>query len=153
MKAIILAITLLLSACSSAGEEFHPITEEDNMKEEQTAVTVKMVGTEIPAVLNTTLAAREFIKRLPFTITVSKSEFDFCGSAGTLRSDPDEHQVGWENGDIGYNRGWFALFHSGEEQSSSYTNEMIIGHIDDSYIETLRSMDGSLEITVQLKNK
>lgn len=154
MRTVLLSIALLLTACSSSGEDNEPITRGDNdMKKEQTYVKIKMAENEIPAVLNNTLVAQEFVKGLPFTVTVSKSTFDFCGSADTLPSDPDEHQIGWKNGDIGYSRGWFALFHSGEEQSSSYTNEMIIGHIDDAYIETLRSMKGSLEITVKLQTK
>lgn len=103
----------------------------------------------IPATLNNTLTAREFKKLLPFTVSTSKGEYDFCGMGPSLKSDPRERQAGWINGDIGYARGWFALFHSGEEESSSYTSEMIIGHIDDSYLETVRGLRGSVQILVE----
>lgn len=69
---------------------------------------------------------------------------------GNLNYDKNETQAGWKNGDIGYARGWFALFHGGEEQSASYTSEMIIGHIDDSYLDTVRGFSGSVTIIVDL---
>lgn len=116
----------------------------------KTNVTLTIGSTTIPAVLNDTVAAKEFIKRLPFTVTASKGQYDFCGLAGSLKYDEAETQAGWKNGDIGYAKGWFALFHSGEEQSESYTSEMIIGHVDDSYLETIRNMPNSIEITVEL---
>ena len=119
------------------------------MDAEQTEITIKIGDLKIPAVLNNTLTATEFIKRLPFRLAVSKSNLDFCGAVSSLPSKASEQQAGWKNGDIGYGRGWFALFHSGEEQSSSYTNEMIIGYIDKDYIEVLRDMTGTIEIIVE----
>lgn len=116
----------------------------------KTNVILTIGNTTIPAVLNDTVAAKEFIKRLPFTVAASKGQYDFCGSAGSLKYDETETQAGWKNGDIGYARGWFALFHSGEEQSKSYTSEMIIGHIDDTCLNAVRSLKGTVRITVDL---
>lgn len=116
----------------------------------ETRITLRIGNAVIPAVLNETLTAREFCKRLPFTVTASRGEFDFCGTAANLPCKETERQTGWKNGDIGYSRGWFALFHSGEEQSSGYTGEMIIGHIDEEYLETVRGLSGSVNITIEL---
>lgn len=104
----------------------------------------------IPATLNSTIAAQEFIKKLPFSLSASKGEFDFCGMGGELKYDPSQTQVGWKNGDIGYARGWFAIFHSGEERSSEYTSEMIIGHIDEKYLQTIKNLPHSVKISVEL---
>lgn len=83
-------------------------------------------------------------------MSTSKAQYDFCSTFESLPYDDSERQAGWKNGDIGFSNGWFALFHDGEEQSSSYTSEMIIGHIDDGYLETIRSLSGSIKITVAL---
>ena len=148
MKQILLVITLILATYNCQGQE-NKEKGENTMETEQTKIIIKIGDLEIPAVLNNTLTATEFAKRLPFKVTASKSNLDFCGAVSSLPSKSSEKQDGWKNGDIGYNRGWFALFHSGEEQSSSYTNEMIIGHIDEDYIEKLREMTENIEIIVQ----
>lgn len=117
-------------------------------QETGTRVTINIGGDKIPATLNNTTTAREFTKTLPFTVTADPGAFDFCATADPLPVKDSETQAGWRNGDIGYNRGWFALFRSGEEQSRSHTSEMIIGHIDDRYLDTLRDIHESVEITV-----
>lgn len=115
-----------------------------------TQITLTIGDMEIPAVLNDTVAAQSFKEMLPFTVTASKGQYDYCGVGEDIAYDEDETQAGWKNGDIGYARGWFALFHSGEEESSGYTSEMIIGHMDDSYLDSVRDLPGSVEITVEL---
>lgn len=117
----------------------------------ETKIKLTIGSTVIPAILNGTVAAKEFIKKLPFSLSAGKGEFDYCGMGGNLKHDPKETQAGWKNGDIGYARGWFALFHNGEEQSQSYTSEMIIGHIDDNYLDLVRKMPGSVKIVVELE--
>lgn len=131
-------------------EQVETTTEQKEESEMGTKVNLKIGDTVIPATLNNTVAAQEFIKKLPFTVSASKGEFDYCGMGGDLKYDKNETQAGWKNGDIGYARGWFALFHGGEDQSSSYTSEMIIGHIDDEYLETVRNLPGSVTIVVEL---
>ena len=60
---------------------------------------------KIRAILNDTLAARDFEKRLPFTCSGYDSGIDFCCSAANGLYDPMETQVGWKNGDISLG-GW-----------------------------------------------
>lgn len=101
------------------------------MRSKNTPIVLKINDTiSIPAILNSTKTANELKKLLPFSVNASKGEFDFCGLSPELPTDNAERQAGWKNGDIGYSKGWFALFHDGETQSSGYTSEMIIGHID-----------------------
>lgn len=116
----------------------------------ETHITLSIGKTVIPATLNKTFAAQEFRKRLPFTVTATKGEYDFCGTAGEIPCKESERQAGWKNGDIGYSNGWFALFHNGESESASYTGEMIIGHIADEYLEAVRALRGSVTITITL---
>lgn len=164
------SLAMLLSACSKDidtaqqeqqvndnPQEKHFQTESDKATDTEgdvtmteTKITITIGDTVIPATLNDTVTAQAFIKTLPFTVNASKGEFDYCGMGESLDTNSDETQAGWKNGDIGYARGWFALFHSGEEQSESYTSEMIIGHVDDSYLETIRNMPNSIEIKVEL---
>lgn len=117
---------------------------------EGTQVALTIGDTVIPATLNHTVTAQAFIEQLPFTVTASKMQYDFCGTVEALPYDGAERQAGWKNGDIGYSNGWFALFHSGEDESSGHVNEMIIGHIDDGYLEIIRAVSGSVTITVAL---
>lgn len=138
------------SSNSSSEQEGANGENTDDLEMNGTQITLSIGDMEIPAVLNNTVAAREFEKILPFTVTASKGQYDYCGMGGDLEYDEKETGAGWKNGDIGYARGWFALFHSGEEQSSSYTSEMIIGHIDDDYLETVRKMSSSVKIVVEL---
>lgn len=63
-------------------------------------ILLKADGKEIPAVLNDTVAARDFKKRLPFTVSGYKSDVDFCCIAASGIFDPSETQFDWENGDI-----------------------------------------------------
>jgi hypothetical protein len=148
-------LILSLAARGNSSEENAPSgttsgTDMTNENTRETRVTLTIEDVVVPATLNNTVTAQAFIERLPFTVTASKAEYDFCGTTGDLPCKETERQAGWKNGDIGYSRGWFALFHDGEEHSSSYTSEMIIGHIDDEYLETIRGLSGSIKITVAL---
>jgi hypothetical protein len=117
---------------------------------EGTAVALTIGDAIIPATLNDTATAQAFIEQLPFTASASKMQCGFCGAVASLPCDDAERQAGWKNGDTGYSNGWFALFHSGEDESSSYTGEMIIGHINDSCLDAVRALRGNVKITVTL---
>jgi hypothetical protein len=162
---LLLSVVLLLSlaAYGNSQEESTP-PEPANNKESaapgsniegnmETRVILTIGDAVIPATLNSTVTAQELTKRLPYTVTASKMQYDFCGTVEELPRDDSERQAGWKNGDIGFKDGWFALFHSGEDESASYTSEMIIGHIDDEYLETIRSMSGSITIMITLADE
>ena len=87
------------------------------------AVTVK-------AKMNGSVAARDFMNRLPMTVTGEDSGVDYCCELEDGAIDETELQDGWRNGDINAYGGWFAILYGGEEQSASY-RQMIIAHLDE----------------------
>jgi len=60
----------------------------------------KADGVEIPATLNDTVTAKAFLKRLPFTVSGTRSAVDYCCRTAYGVFDPTETQSGWKNGDI-----------------------------------------------------
>ncbi len=101
------------------------------------------------AVLNDTVAARDFAKRLPFSCNGSDSGIDYCCSAASGLFDPGELQCGWKNGDISLGGGWFALLYGGEEESGIYKNMMIIGHILKDDLPLMANMPSRVSLTVE----
>ena len=87
------------------------------------AVTVK-------AKMNGSVAARDFMNRLPMTVTGEDSGVDYCCELEDGAIDETELQDGWRIGDINAYGGWFAILYGGEEQSASY-RQMIIAHLDE----------------------
>ena len=106
--------------------------------------------TTLRAVLNDTVAARDFEKRLPFTVSGYDSGIDYCCNAASGIFDPMETQAGWKNGDISLGSGWFALLYGGEEQSKAYQNMMIIGHILGEDLPLVSKMPERVNLTVSL---
>lgn len=107
-------------------------------------------GIVIPASLNDTVAAKDFEKRLPFTVTGNDWGIDFCCVAVEGESDPKEKQTGWKNGDINLAGGWFALLYDGEEQSSSYKDMIIIGHIEKENLSLVEKLPEKATFTIEL---
>lgn len=114
-----------------------------------TPIVLKAAGVEIPAVLNDTVAARDFAKRLPFTVSGFRSPVDYCCSAACGRFDPAETQTGWKNGDISLAGGWFAVLFGGEEQSGAYHGMMVIAHIDEEHLDAVRALPEEVRFTVE----
>ena len=105
--------------------------------------------TVIHAVLNGTVAARDFEKRLPCTFSGSDSGMDYCCPAANGLYDPLETRRGWKNGDISLCDGWFALLYDGEEQSDEYGEMMIIGHIHDEDLPLVRQMPPRVTLKIE----
>lgn len=103
---------------------------------------------QIRAVLNDTVAARDFERRLPFSCRGSDSGIDYCCTAAKGIYDPEETQTGWKNGDISLGGGWFAILYGGEEESAACRDMMIIGHIEDDDLTLVRKMDGHVNLKI-----
>lgn len=114
-----------------------------------TPITIKAGDVTIPATLNDTVAAQDFKRRLPFSVSGYRSPVDYCCSAACGTYDPTETQAGWKNGDISLAGGWFAILFDGEEQSSSYRNMMIIAHIDEEYLPLVKSLPEDVRFVVE----
>lgn len=113
-------------------------------------ILLKVGNAVIPAVLNDTVAAQDFAKRLPLKLSGSRSDVDYrCHTACSL-FDPMETQTGWKNGDISLAGGWFTVFFDGEEQSETVRGLMIIAHIETEYLEIVRALPATVKIAVEL---
>lgn len=115
-----------------------------------TPIILKANGVEIPAILNDTIAAQEFKKKLPYTVSGYRAEFDYCCCAKSGAYDVNEVQAGWKNGDISFGDGWFSVLFDGEEQSKHSTNMMIIAHIDEADLHWVKSLPENVTFTVDL---
>ena len=115
-----------------------------------TSIVLKTNDVTIPATLNDTVAAQDFKTRLPFVVSGYRSTLDYCCTADAGKYDPKEKQAGWKNGDISLAGGWFAVLFDGEEQSKSYTDMMIIAHIDEENLDLVKSLPQDVTFTVEL---
>lgn len=113
-------------------------------------IVLEANGFRIPATLNDTVAALNFKKRLPITVTGYRSPVDYCCTAAIGRYDPLETKSGWENGDISLAGGWFAVLFGGEEQSGEYHNMMIIAHIEEENLHLVKELTETVKFKVTL---
>lgn len=116
----------------------------------ETPILLKANGIVIPAMLNDTVAAQDFKKRLPFTAVGHRSAVDYCCRLASGIFDPAQTQFGWKNGDISLAGGWFAVLFDGEENSSDYRGMMVIAHIDEKDLGLVKSLPASVRFTVEL---
>ena len=116
-----------------------------------TNITIKDGSICIRAVLNETVAAKDFQKRLPFKCCGYDSGIDYCCTAASGLFDPLEMQTGWKNGDISLGGGWLALLYGGEDQSAMVHNMMIIGHIEADDLQKMKAMAKRVNLTITAK--
>ena len=115
-----------------------------------TPITLTTHEVVIPAVLNDTVAALEFKKRLPLKLSGYRSEMDYCCHAACGVFDPAQTQSGWKNGDISLAGGWFAIFIDGEKRSKDYRGLMVIAHLDPEALEQVRALPESVRFVIEL---
>jgi len=116
-----------------------------------TAVTLTVGSTVIRATLNNTAAAKHLKDRLPFKISLSRSEVDYCGTvAGSFKYASEDLHNGWRNGNIDYvpSGNWFAIFFGGENDSAP--GFITMGQIDKADLPIVSRLGGAIEVTVAL---
>ncbi len=113
-------------------------------------ITITNGATTLKAILNDTVAAKDFANRLPCTMIGYDSGMDYCCSAVSGLYDPMETQTGWKNGDISLGGGWFALLYGGQEQSSAYRDMMIIGRIADEDLPMVERLPERVSLKISL---
>lgn len=118
-----------------------------------THIIIKANEVIIPALLNDTVAAQEFKKRLPFKVLGNRYEVDYCCTAACGVFDPTETQSGWKNGDISLAGGWFAILFDGQETSQDYQGMMIIAHIDQEHLPLVIGLPDAVKFVVELAEK
>lgn len=118
----------------------------------KTKVKLSVGDKTVSATLNDTISAQDLISKLPYSVSVHRAAFDYCGRLDSpLKYVESERQRGWKNGDISYVPGddWIAFFFDGEDESSSDNNpQHIIGSVD--YVDELFSLPaGNIEIKIE----
>lgn len=144
MKVVYAMISIVTLTCLSvfAG---------DTPKPTGTPVILEMNGQEFKATLNGTVTAREFIKLLPYSVTVSRAEDDLCGSVREkLPSSASEGKNEWKLGEIGWFGGWFTILVDHEEKFAKMPGITIIGKVDDAYLDQLAALRGTVKVKVRL---
>ena len=104
----------------------------------------------VRARLNQTQAARDLMNRLPLTVSGHDSGIDYCCELKEGTSDEAEKQQGWRDGDISVADGWFAILHSGQEQSEAY-RVMPVAHLDEEGIATVRTLPKDVTFELSLE--
>ena len=114
-----------------------------------TRVKVTMNDTVVYALINDTETGKAFLELLPFHVTGYRAAIDICCSVSQQlphNSDEDEE---WNIGEIGWFGGWFTILCDNEEQFRGQVRA-IIGKFEDEYINTVTSLSGNIDITVEL---
>ena len=93
----------------------------------------------VKAPINQTQAARDLMNRLPVTLEGHDSGLDYCCEFKEGAFDEAEKQQGWQNGDISVADGWFAILHSGQEQSQGY-RVMPVAHLSEVDTALIRAL-------------
>ncbi len=159
---IFVLMLLLVSGCSTGSKEdkqenldttAETIADEpdEDVGKLTTPIIMDMNGVEVKAHLNETLTAQEFTALLPYSVTVSRASDDLCGTVTEdLQSDPQEGKHGWEIGEIGWFGGWFTILVDHEENFADMDGIMVIGKVDDEYLDIIADFRGQVDITVTL---
>ena len=118
----------------------------------ETEITLSIRDVEIPAVLNSSTPAKEFINMLPYTVRLQKYDHDYCGVMSALPYKREELRNGWTNGDLAFasDGNYFAILYKDEEISEQYGNMVTLGKLttDPSIMDTL---DDGISVTITLK--
>ena len=100
---------------------------------------IRCGNVEVQAPLNRTQAARDLMNRLPLTVTGRDSGIDYCCELKEGTFDEAEKQQGWIDGDVSVADGWFAILHSGQDESSAH-RVMVVAHLSDKDNELVRAL-------------
>ncbi|MDO4798863.1 MAG: flavodoxin family protein [Coriobacteriales bacterium] len=101
----------------------------------------------VRAPLNQTQAAHDLMNRLPLSVSGHDSGVDYCCELKEGVFDESERQQGWANGDVSVADGWFAILHSGQEESVGY-RVMPVAHLDEDELARIRALPS--EVTFEL---
>lgn len=114
-------------------------------------IIIKSAGKTIHAELKDTRSAENFAAKFPFHTSGYNSGVDYCCAADTSSSFAEDEQIGWKNGDIGFGGGWFSILFAGQEQSSAFTDMVIVAHVDEEDLEIVRTLPKEADFTVDFE--
>jgi len=103
----------------------------------------------VPAILNNTVAACDFRKRLPVTLSGMRSADSYCFSTAIGCFDPEEKQTGWKNGDISISGGRLRIYFGGEETSANCTGIMVIASVSEKDLHLIKSFSKNIRLKIE----
>ncbi len=111
-----------------------------------TKIELSAGGKTWEGILNETLAAKDFAKRLPFSATCRKNPTEYyCSSANGI-FEPMELQLGYQAGDLIQWDGWFFVAYKDAEEAYQQQYYMVIGKLAEP--DTLESESDSIKIKI-----
>jgi len=120
------------------------------METKENEITLTVGDVKFRAALNNSKTAHDLISKLPYTIKLSRFEYDYGGILSEpLQFDEKDKHNGWINGEIAYAGNYFSILFDGEEQSQDYSNMITIGHIKDD-LNIVKGLGQQIEVTVSL---
>ena len=115
-----------------------------------TKIKIHFGNKVILGTLNESTAAKEFLKRLPCTISAMRYEFDVCGTMDNpLPRIKEELVTGWHNGDISYDGTYFTILFGHEEESAAYGLYSNLGVVD-CLLSEMEALHGHYDILVEV---
>lgn len=109
--------------------------------------------TVISGILNDSKTSKALIAKLPYTISESRYDTDFCGTVEHLPYNKNEVHYGWLNGDIDYatDAPYFTILFNGEKSSEQYGYQVNIGVIT-TPLSKIRNLHGNYNVRIELDN-
>ena len=112
-------------------------------------ILLRAENTGVEAILSSTAAARDFKRRLPLTVSGTRSNDNYRCRAAIGCFDPEETQTGWRNGDISIAGGWLRIFFDGEGSSGDIAGIMVIAHIGEGDLELIRRLPVNVRFCIE----
>ncbi len=104
-------------------------------------------GMAYDGVLNDTLAAKVFLKRLPFSATCRKNETEYYCSSANGVFEPMDLQTGYQAGDIIQWDGWFFVAYKDADEEYEKQHFMVIGKVTG--VESFKKKPDSIKIIIK----
>lgn len=117
----------------------------------ETATPVKFkIGNEsIRATFNDSTTAKDLLTKLPYSITLMRYQFDYCGTMERpLDFDEVDKHNGWENGEFCMAGIYLSILFDGEEQSDEHAGLISIGRIHDEDLPKVKKMGRGITVTI-----
>lgn len=116
-----------------------------------TKIRMHFGKTVITGVLNNSKTAKALIAKMPYTVSESRYDTDFCGTISPLPYNKSEEHYGWLNGDIDYatDAPYFTILFNGEKTSNQYGSQVNIGVIT-TPLSKIRHLHGNYNVRIEL---
>lgn len=119
-------------------------------RETGTLIFLEFGTVRVPAVLTDTVAARDFRRRLPLTVSGTRVGGGYSFPAAIGCFDPEETQTGWQNGDLSVSGGWLRVLLDGRESSPGFPGTMVVARIAEADLTLLNPLPRTVRLRIEL---